>query len=130
MNENEKISENNNGFSEGTDENISEVHSGDFIYSVSGSDVPFDIGNGEFNPTATYTTGAEFPTVSANDYLYSDSGNLHEETATAPDYSGQLTEIHDGLTALNAVNVVIFLFLILSWTEKKISHSVHNFTNN
>lgn len=45
-----------------------------------------------------------------------------------PDYSESILSMQETLVSINATLFLIFLFLIMSWTEKKISLSVKKFT--
>ena len=91
---------------------------GDGRLSVSGGNSPgasFTVTSGDapdwsISPAVPYT-------VSAGDFPVSG-------TLVQPDYTEILENISDGVSCLNSVVALLFFFLLLSWTQKKISTAV------
>lgn len=98
--------------------------------SVSGGDVYDDVSSGnngetEQSPVDTVSSGdgAGVPdpgTVSAGD------GNI--VVSSPVDYTDSLVAINEELTALSGLVFLLFIFLLLTWTERKINGVVGKFT--
>lgn len=98
--------------------------------SVSGGDVYDDVSGGnngetEQSPVDTVSSGdgAGVPdpgTVSAGD------GNI--VVSSPVDYTDSLVEIKEELTALSSLVFLLFIFMICTWTERKINGVVGKFT--
>lgn len=98
--------------------------------SVSGGDVYDDVSSGnngetEQSPVDTVSSGdgAGVPdpgTVSAGD------GNI--VVSSPVDYTDSLVAIKEELTALSGLVFLLFIFLLLTWTERKINGIVGKFT--
>lgn len=99
-------------------------------FSVSGGDVYDDVSGGnngetEQSPVDTVSSGdgAGVPgigTVSAGD------GNTF--VSSPADYTDSLVEIKEELTALSSLVFLLFIFLLCTWTERKINGVVGKFT--
>lgn len=99
-------------------------------FSVSGGDVYDDVSGGnngetEQSPVDTVSSGdgAGVPgigTVSAGD------GNTF--VSSPADYTDSLVEIKEELTALSSFVFLLFIFLLCTWTERKINGVVGKFT--
>lgn len=90
---------------------------------ISSGDVSPDISSGDIGSDS----------VSAGDAAEGDSSlggdtALSVHTETSVDYTENLLLLQASLISINATLFLIFLFLIMSWTEKKISVSVRKFT--
>ena len=92
-----------------------DVSSGDAKSSdVSSGDISsVDVSSGDASEDNSYHDG--YPGISAY-------------TEVSPDYSEYLLSLQASLVSIDSTLFLIFLFLILSWTEKKISVSVRKFT--
>ena len=98
--------------------------------SVSGGDVYDDVSSGnngetEQSPVDTVSSGdrAGVPdpgTVSAGD------GNI--VVSSPVDYTDSFVAINEELTALSGLVFLLFIFLLLTWTERKINGVVGKFT--
>lgn len=98
--------------------------------SVSGGDVYDDVSSGnngetEQSPVDTVSSGdgAGVPdpgTVSAGD------GNI--VVSSPVDYTDSIVAINEELTALSGLVFLLFIFLLLTWTERKINGIVGKFT--
>lgn len=98
--------------------------------SVSGGDVYDDVSGGnngetEQSPVDTVSSGdgagvPGFGTVSAGD------GNTF--VSSPVDYTDSLVAIKEELTALSGLVFLLFIFLLLTWTERKINGVVGKFT--
>lgn len=98
--------------------------------SVSGGDVYDDVSSGnngetEQSPFDTVSSGdgAGVPdpgTVSAGD------GNI--VVSSPVDYTDSIVAINEELTALSGLVFLLFIFLLLTWTERKINGIVGKFT--
>lgn len=98
--------------------------------SVSGGDVYDDVSGGnngetEQSPVDTVSSGdgagvPDIGTVSAGD------GNTVVSSQT--DYTDSLVAIKEELTALSGLVFLLFIFLLLTWTERKIIGVVGKFT--
>lgn len=82
----------------------------------SGQAVDFDIsGNGNTDA------------VTESDNTVSGS-NSYIGTSTDINYSAQLVEVSQGITALNGTVTLLFFFLLMTWAEKKINTVVRRFS--
>lgn len=98
--------------------------------SVSGGDVYDDVSGGnngetEQSPADTVSSGdgagvPDIGTVSAGD------GNTF--VSSPVDYTDSLVAIKKELTALSGLVFLLFIFLLLTWTERKITGVVGKFT--
>lgn len=98
--------------------------------SVSGGDVYDDVSSGnngetEQSPVDTVSSGdgAGVPdpgTVSAGD------GNTF--VSSPVDYTDSIVAVKEELTALSGLVFLLFIFLLLTWTERKINGVVGKFT--
>lgn len=98
--------------------------------SVSGGDVYDDVSSGnngetEQSPVDTVSSGdgAGVPdpgTVSAGD------GNI--VVSSPVDYTDSIVAVKEELTALSGLVFLLFIFLLLTWTERKINGVVGKFT--
>lgn len=98
--------------------------------SVSGGDVYDDVSGGnngetEQSPVDTVSSGdgAGVPgsgTVSAGD------GNTF--VSSPVDYTDSIVAVNEELTALSGLVFLLFIFLLLTWTERKINGIVGKFT--
>lgn len=98
--------------------------------SVSGGDVYDDVSGGnngetEQSPADTVSSGdgagvPDIGTVSAGD------GNT--VVSSPVDYTDNLVAIKEELTALSGLVFLLFIFLLLTWTERKINGVVGKFT--
>lgn len=130
---------------ETTDENSSETADVDIPESTDTSpDIPTghdddsghdnaDISTGDSGQASVTVSGGD---VSGSDVSAGDSGTggnqsgnriTYAETQTT-DYTDAFLSVQESLDTLNATLALILLFLLLSWTEKKISVAVHKFT--
>ncbi len=103
-----------------------------FYYSpgVSSGDVYADVSGGnngetEQSPIDTVSSGdgsciPGTPTVSGGDGAF--------QTTALVDYTDSLVAIKEELTALSSLVFLLFIFLLLSWTERKINGIVGKFT--
>lgn len=101
-----------------------------YSLSVSGGDVYDDVSGGnngetEQSPVDTVSSGdgAGVPdpgTVSAGD------GNI--VVSSPVDYTDSLVAINEELTALSGLVFLLFIFILCTWTERKISGVVGKFT--
>lgn len=97
------------------------VSSGDAGADVSGG----DNGETEQSPVDTVSSGdgsclPGIPTVSGGDGAF--------QTTAPADYTDCLVEIKEELTALSSLVFLLFIFLICTWTERKINGVVGKFT--
>lgn len=104
----------------------------EFYYSlnVSGGDVYDDVSGGnnggiEQSPVDTVSSGdgsciPGIPTVSGGDGAF--------QTTAPADYTDCLVEIKEEFTALSSLVFLLFIFLICTWTERKINGVVGKFT--
>lgn len=92
-----------------------------------------DISTGDSGQASVTVSGGD---VSGSDVSTGDSstgGNqsgdrvVYNEIAVT-DYTDVLLSVQKSLDTLNTTLALILLFLLLSWTEKKISAAVHKFT--
>ena len=98
--------------------------------SVSGGDVYHDVSGGnngasEQSPDDTVSSGdgsclPGTPTVSAGD------GNTF--VSSPVDYTDSIVAVKEELTALSGLVFLLFIFLLLTWTERKINGVVGKFT--
>lgn len=98
--------------------------------SVSGGDVYDDVSGGnngetEQSPVDTVSSGdgsciPGSPTVSGGDGAF--------QTTAPADYTNSIVEIKEELTALSGLVFLLFIFLLLTWTERKINGVVGKFT--
>ena len=106
-------------------------HDGFYCFlDVSGGDVYDDVSGGnngeaEQSPADTVSSGdgagvPDIGTVSAGD------GNTMVSSQT--DYTDNLVAIKEELTALSGLVFLLFIFLLLTWTERKINGVVGKFT--
>lgn len=103
-----------------------------FYYSsnISGGDVYADVSGGnngeiEQSPVDTVSSGdgsciPGIPTVSGGDGAF--------QTTAPVDYTDSLVAIKEELTALSSLFFLLFIFLICTWTERKINGVVGKFT--
>ena len=82
-----------------------------------------DISSGDSVNVAEYETDTGFVSVSVGD-----SGTGGTETVVQTDYTENLQVISESISQFNKTALLIFFFLLLSWTEKKISVTVNRFT--
>lgn len=99
----------------------------DVVVSVSGDHDPYILdtvssGDPADRVQSSISVSGGDPVVGAGSP--SQSGSL----ISAADYSEQLSGISSQIAGLNALVFLIFVFLLLSWTEKKISVLVNRFT--
>lgn len=103
-----------------------------FYYSpgVSSGDVYADVSGGnngetEQSPVDTVSSGdgsciPGTPTVSCGDGAF--------QTTALVDYTDSIVAIKEELTALSGLVFLLFIFLLLTWTERKINGVVGKFT--
>lgn len=105
---------------------------------------PAEHDDGSWNDTVDISTGDSGQasvTVSGGDINNADissgdagtGGNLSDYRVAymevpATDYTDALLSVQESLDSLNSTLLLVLLFLLLSWTEKKISTAVHKFT--
>lgn len=101
--------------------NIAGVSSGDAGSDVSGGN------NGEIeqSPIDTVSSGdgsciPGTPTVSGGDGAF--------QTTAPVDYTDSIVAVKEELTALSGLVFLLFIFLLLTWTERKINGVVGKFT--
>lgn len=97
------------------------VSSGDVYADVSGG----NNGESEQFPVDTVSSGdgsciPGTPTVSGGDGAF--------QTTAPADYTDSFVEIKEELTALSGLVFLLFIFLLLTWTERKINGVVGKFT--
>ena len=97
------------------------VSSGDAVADVSGG----NNGETEQSPADTVSSGdgaclPGTPSVSGGDGTF--------QTTAQIDYTDSLVEIKEELTALISLVFLLFIFLICTWTERKINGVVGKFT--
>lgn len=97
------------------------VSSGDAVVDVSGG----NNGETEQSPADTVSSGdgsclLGTPTVSGGDGAF--------QTTAQIDYKDSLVEINEELTALSSLVFLLFIFMLCTWTERKISGVVGKFT--
>lgn len=100
---------------------IAGVSSGDAGADVSGG----NNGEAEQSPVNTVSSGdgsyfPGTPTVSGGDGAF--------QTTASADYTDSLVEIKEELTALSSLVFLLFIFLLCTWTERKINGVVGKFT--
>ena len=101
--------------------NFAGVSSGDAGADVSGG----NNGETEQSPVDTVSSGdgsyiPGTPTVSGGDGAF--------QTTAPVDYTDSLVAIKEELTALSSLVFLLFIFLICTWTERKINGVVGKFT--
>lgn len=112
---------------------VNSVLLSDGVYSfagVSSGDAGADVSGGnngdtEQSPIDTVSSGdgsciPGTPTVSGGDGAF--------QTTAPVDYTDSLVEIKEELTALSSLVFLLFIFLICTWTERKINGVVGKFT--
>lgn len=112
---------------------VNSVLLSDGVYSfagVSSGDAGADVSSGdngetEQSPVDTVSSGdgsclPGIPTVSGGDGAF--------QTTAPADYTDCLVEIKEELTALSSLVFLLFIFLICTWTERKINGVVGKFT--
>ena len=97
------------------------VSSGNAVADVSGG----NNGEAEQSPVDTVSSGdGSFvpgtPTVSGGDGAF--------QTTSSADYTDSFVEIKEELTALSSLVFLLFIFLLCTWTERKINGVVGKFT--
>lgn len=105
----------------------------DGVYSfagVSSGDAGADVSGGnngetEQSPADTVSSGngsciPGTPTVSGGDGAF--------QTTAPADYTDSLVEIKEELTALSSLVFLLFIFILCTWTERKINVVVGKFT--
>lgn len=106
-------------------------------YSVSDNDSSDVDGTGQIETTETIGEDTA-PLESLTDILTETKTGLETDTVTRyTDYTEQLTLVNESLAtatetldSIHGLTVMIFMFLLLSWTERRIGLAVTNFTNN
>ena len=101
--------------------NIAGVSSGDACSDVSGG----NNGETEQSPIDTVSSGDGScipctPTVSSGDGAF--------QTTAPVDYTDSIVAVKEELTALSGLVFLLFIFLLLTWTERKINGVVGKFT--
>ena len=98
--------------------------------SVSGGDVYDDVSDGNNGETEQFPVD----TVSSGDgAVVSDPGTVSAGdgnivVSSPVDYTDSLVAINEELTALSGLVFLLFIFLLLTWTERKINGVVGKFT--
>lgn len=114
------------GGSDGVSVDVDDVPGSESVSVPDGNDrqaASFDISSGDIGSDS----------VSAGDAAEGDAftggdSALSAYTETSVDYTENLLSLQASLVSINATLFLIFLFLIMSWTEKKISVNVRKFT--
>lgn len=109
-----------------------------FSDTVSGNDVECvgsvssSLPSGSNGTTAGTFSGGDAVSsdVSAGDIGINGSQLVGESAiqTVSSDYTEILVSIDSGISTFNHVAFLIFIFLLMEWTEKKISVTVHRFT--
>jgi hypothetical protein len=127
MNENEEID-----LVTSQPDSDSDVPADEFPADADGSSRPDDVSvsSGDSGETSESVSGgdATAPDVSAGDSVSGGSSVAYEYTVYATDYTDSISALTESVASLNATVFLILVFLLLSWTERKISVGVKKFT--
>jgi hypothetical protein len=127
MNENEKIDVVTSQPDSLSDDSADGVLSDSDGSSGSGD---VSVSSGDSGETSESVSGGDAgaPDVSAGDSVSGDSPVALEYSSVTSDFSADIATLTESVNSLNATVFLILVFLLLSWTERKISIGVKKFT--